>query len=186
MVENRAYCPDILVQSAAANAALNAFNKGCWQVICARAWQTISVRGRRGDRQAGRDAAKADEIGKSRACYRQARQVEEVERMKQYNVTGMSCAACSARRWKRRSTKVPGVTSCSVESADEFHGRGRNGKRAGDHPRRRAGGLRRKPKKGAGNQVQASMQEAEKQLVDHGDAEAQEKAVLVSGLLAGP
>ena len=27
MVENGAYCPDILVQSAAANAALNAFNK---------------------------------------------------------------------------------------------------------------------------------------------------------------
>lgn len=27
MVENNAYCPDILVQSAAANAALNAFNK---------------------------------------------------------------------------------------------------------------------------------------------------------------
>ena len=27
MVENDAYCPDILVQAAAANAALNAFNK---------------------------------------------------------------------------------------------------------------------------------------------------------------
>lgn len=27
MVENRAYCPDILVQSAAVNAAVNAFNK---------------------------------------------------------------------------------------------------------------------------------------------------------------
>lgn len=27
MVENNAYCPDILMQSAAANAALNAFNK---------------------------------------------------------------------------------------------------------------------------------------------------------------
>lgn len=27
MVENNAYCPDILVQSAAANAALNSFNK---------------------------------------------------------------------------------------------------------------------------------------------------------------
>lgn len=27
MVESNAYCPDILVQSAAANAALNAFNK---------------------------------------------------------------------------------------------------------------------------------------------------------------
>lgn len=27
MMENNAYCPDILIQSAAANAALNAFNK---------------------------------------------------------------------------------------------------------------------------------------------------------------
>lgn len=33
--------------------------------------------------------------------------------MKQYNVTGMSCAACSARVEKAIS-KVPGVTSCSV------------------------------------------------------------------------
>lgn len=33
--------------------------------------------------------------------------------MKQYNVTGMSCAACSARVEKAVS-KVPGVTACSV------------------------------------------------------------------------
>ena len=33
--------------------------------------------------------------------------------MKQYNVTGMSCAACSARVEKAVS-KVPGVESCSV------------------------------------------------------------------------
>ncbi len=33
--------------------------------------------------------------------------------MKQYNVTGMSCAACSARVEKAVS-KVEGVTSCSV------------------------------------------------------------------------
>ena len=33
--------------------------------------------------------------------------------MTQYNVTGMSCAACSARVEKVVS-KVPGVTSCSV------------------------------------------------------------------------
>ena len=33
--------------------------------------------------------------------------------MTQYNVTGMSCAACSARVEKAVS-KVPGVTSCSV------------------------------------------------------------------------
>ena len=33
--------------------------------------------------------------------------------MQQYNVTGMSCAACSARVEKAVS-KVPGVTACSV------------------------------------------------------------------------
>ena len=33
--------------------------------------------------------------------------------MKQYNVTGMSCAACSARVEKAVS-QVPGVTACSV------------------------------------------------------------------------
>ena len=33
--------------------------------------------------------------------------------MKQYTVTGMSCAACSARVEKTVS-KVPGVTACSV------------------------------------------------------------------------
>ena len=33
--------------------------------------------------------------------------------MKQYNVTGMSCAACSARV-EKAVAKVPGVTACSV------------------------------------------------------------------------
>ena len=33
--------------------------------------------------------------------------------MKQYNVTGMSCAACQARVEKAVS-QVPGVTSCAV------------------------------------------------------------------------
>ena len=33
--------------------------------------------------------------------------------MKQYDVTGMSCAACSARVEKAVS-QVPGVTACSV------------------------------------------------------------------------
>ena len=33
--------------------------------------------------------------------------------MEQYNVTGMSCAACSARV-EQAVNKVPGVTSCAV------------------------------------------------------------------------
>ena len=42
-------------------------------------------------------------------------EVNEIERliMEQYNVTGMSCAACSARVEKAVS-EVPGVTSCAV------------------------------------------------------------------------
>ena len=35
--------------------------------------------------------------------------------MEQYNVTGMSCAACSARV-ENAVKKVPGVTSCAVRS----------------------------------------------------------------------
>ena len=41
--------------------------------------------------------------------------------MKQYTVTGMSCAACSARVEKAVS-KVPGVTSCSVSLLTNFMG----------------------------------------------------------------
>ena len=33
--------------------------------------------------------------------------------MEQYNVTGMSCAACSSRV-EKAVNKVPGVTACSV------------------------------------------------------------------------
>ena len=45
--------------------------------------------------------------------------------MEQYNVTGMSCAACSARVEKAVS-KVPGVTSLFSQSSDELDGRGRD------------------------------------------------------------
>ena len=41
-------------------------------------------------------------------------------RMEQYTVTGMSCAACSARVEKAVS-KVPGVTSCSVSQIGRAH-----------------------------------------------------------------
>ncbi len=51
MVEKNAYCPDILTQVAAANAALNSFNKvllaRCfWQTTSAPAWPGISGRER--------------------------------------------------------------------------------------------------------------------------------------------
>ena len=55
--------------------------------------------------------------------------------MRQYNVTGMSCAACSARVEKAVG-KVPGVTSCSVSlltnSAVEQAGYGASEKGAGE------------------------------------------------------
>ena len=34
--------------------------------------------------------------------------------MEQYNVTGMSCAACSTRVWKKRSARCRALQSCSV------------------------------------------------------------------------
>ena len=85
--------------------------------------------------------------------------------MKQYNVTGMSCAACSARVEKAVS-KVPGVTSCSVSLLT--NSMGVDGTASAQEIIRaveQAGyGA---SEKGAGNQVQSSMQEAEKQLEDH-------------------
>ena len=45
--------------------------------------------------------------------------------MEQYNVTGMSCAACSARVEKAVS-KVEGVTSCSVSLLTNSMGTGMN------------------------------------------------------------
>ena len=41
MVENNAYCPDILIQSAAVNAAINAFNKNCLQITSEHALPAI-------------------------------------------------------------------------------------------------------------------------------------------------
>ncbi len=43
MLEKDAYCPDILVQVAAANAALNSFSGNCWHSISAPVWRTTCV-----------------------------------------------------------------------------------------------------------------------------------------------
>lgn len=68
MVENGAYCPDILVQSAAANAALNAFNKELLaNHLRTCVAQDIRRGARRDHRRAGLHAAKADEITGFRA-----------------------------------------------------------------------------------------------------------------------
>ena len=63
MVENGAYCPDILVQSAAVNAAINAFNqRAAGQPYPHLRAQRYPGGQRRGDRRIAFDAAEADEI----------------------------------------------------------------------------------------------------------------------------
>ncbi len=43
MLEKDAYCPDILIQVSAVNAALNSFNKVFWRIISVPVWQRISA-----------------------------------------------------------------------------------------------------------------------------------------------
>ena len=85
--------------------------------------------------------------------------------MKQFNVTGMSCAACSSRVEKAVS-KVPGVTSCSVSLLTNSMGvDGTASAQAIIQAVEQAGyGA---SEKGASNQAQTNMQDAEKQLEDH-------------------
>lgn len=66
MLENDAYCPDILIQSAAVNAAVNAFNKELLAShIRSCVANDIRAGHRRGDRRAGFDDAEADEIAET-------------------------------------------------------------------------------------------------------------------------
>ena len=90
---------------------------------------------------------------------------KEVQSMKQFNVTGMSCAACSSRVEKAVS-KVPGVTSCSVSLLTNSMGvDGTASAQAIIQAVEQAGyGA---SEKGASNQAQTNMQDAEKQLEDH-------------------
>ena len=85
--------------------------------------------------------------------------------MKQFHVTGMSCAACSARVEKAVS-KVPGVTSCSVSLLTNSMGVDGTASSA-DIIRAVEQAGYGASEKGAGDQPQPSMQEAEKQLEDH-------------------
>ena len=62
--------------------------------------------------------------------------------MEQYNVTGMSCAACSARVEKAVS-KVPGVTGCSVSLLTNSMGVEGTASAAGHYPGSRGIRLRR-------------------------------------------
>ena len=85
--------------------------------------------------------------------------------MEQYQVTGMSCAACSTRVEKAVS-KVPGVTSCSVSLLTNSMGvEGTASSHDIITAVEQAGyGA---SLKGANNQQQISMSEAEEALEDH-------------------
>ena len=61
--------------------------------------------------------------------------------MEQYTVTGMSCAACSARVEKAVS-KVPGVSSCSVSLLTNSMGVEGTASAGGYHSRCRRSGIR--------------------------------------------
>ena len=85
--------------------------------------------------------------------------------MKQFNVTGMSCAACSSRV-EKAVRKVPGVANCSVSLLTNSMGvDGTASAQAIIQAVEQAGyGA---SEKGAANQAQTNMQDAEKQLEDH-------------------
>ncbi len=101
---------------------------------------------------------------KSRACYRQGK-TKRFKNMKQFNVTGMSCAACSSRVEKAVS-KVPGVTSCSVSLLTNSMGVDGTARAQEIIQAVEQAGYGAS-EKGAANQPQTSMQDAEKQLEDH-------------------
>ena len=100
--------------------------------------------------------------------------------MKQYNVTGMSCAACSARVEKAVG-KVPGVTSCSVSLLTNSMGvEGTASPEAVIKAVREAGyGA---SEKGASKQS-ASMAENEKTLEDHATPALKRRLIWSVGFL---
>ena len=101
--------------------------------------------------------------------------------MKQFNVTGMSCAACSSRVEKAVS-KVPGVTSCSVSLLTNSMGvDGTASAQAIIQAVEQAGyGA---SEKGAANQPAPSMQEVEKQLEDHETPKLKRRLIWSLGFL---
>ena len=101
--------------------------------------------------------------------------------MKQFNVTGMSCAACSSRV-EKAVRKVPGVTSCSVSLLTNSMGvDGTASAQAIIQAVEQAGyGA---SEKGAANQPAPSMQEVEKQLEDHETPKLKRRLIWSLGFL---
>ena len=101
--------------------------------------------------------------------------------MKQFNVTGMSCAACSSRVEKAVS-KVPGVTSCSVSLLTNSMGVDGTASSAEIIKAVEQAGYGAS-EKGTGTQAQPSMQEAEKQLEDHETPKLKKRLIWSLGFL---
>ena len=87
MLEEDRYCVDILTQVSAINSALNSFNK----VLLAEHIKSCVV----DDIRAGKEEA-VDELC---ATLQKTDEIEEDKSVKQerYEVTGMTCSACSSR-----------------------------------------------------------------------------------------
>ena len=101
--------------------------------------------------------------------------------MKQFNVTGMSCAACSSRVEKAVS-KVAGVTSCSVSLLTNSMGVDGTASSAEIIKAVEQAGYGAS-EKGTGTQAQPSMQEAEKQLEDHETPKLKKRLIWSLGFL---
>ena len=101
--------------------------------------------------------------------------------MKQFNVTGMSCAACSSRV-EKAVRKVPGVANCSVSLLTNSMGvDGTASAQEIIQAVEQAGyGA---SEKGASNQAQTNMQDAEKQLEDHETPKLQRRLIWSLGFL---
>ena len=102
--------------------------------------------------------------------------------MKQYNVTGMSCAACSARVEKAVS-KVPGVTSCSVSLLTNSMGVEGSAAPAAVIAAVEQAGYGA-ALKGAGSQASAGTDDALAQLADHDTPVLRRRLLWSIGFLA--
>ena len=98
-VEDKKYCTDILVQVSAINAALNAFNKE----LLANHIRTCVA----DDIRAGKDETIDELVTTLQKLMKQGGEMDK------YSVSGMSCAACSARVEKAVSA-LENVNSCNV------------------------------------------------------------------------
>ena len=100
--------------------------------------------------------------------------------MEQYNVTGMSCAACSARV-EKAVNKVPGVTSCSVSLLTNSMGVEGTASASAVISAVEAAGYGCSPKGGSASRE--SMSDAEKALEDHETPVLKRRLIASAGFL---